>query len=196
MQKWQTTDSKIIVEDRWIKLRADTCVTPDGHTIAPFYVLEYSDWANCFVLDANNDVIMVRHYRHGIDDFVPELVSGGIEKDDDSRIEGMKRELAEEIGYTGGEVYQTGVGYPNPSSQNNKVYSFIAIGGQCNVKQKLEAGENLQIQKLSFPEFLDQISDPNIVYHSLSMASVFLAMNFIRKSDLDSLQEIKKLILF
>lgn len=130
MKKWQTTDSKILVEDRWIKLRADTCITPEGHTIAPFYVLEYSDWANCFVLDDNNDVIMVKHYRHGIDDFVLELVSGGIEKDDHSRIEGMRRELAEEIGYTGGEMYQTGISYPNPANQTNKVYSFIAIGGR------------------------------------------------------------------
>lgn len=44
---------------------------------------------------------MVKHYRHGVDEFVLELVSGGIEESDDSPTEGMRRELAEEIGYTG-----------------------------------------------------------------------------------------------
>lgn len=194
MNKWQTTDSKILVEDRWIKLRADTCVTPEGHTITPFYVLEYPTWANCFVIDNNNNVVTVKHYRHGVNEFVPELVSGGIDKNDTSPLEGMRRELAEEIGYTGGEIYQTGTSYPNPASQTNTLYSFIAIGGSCNAEQKLEASENLEIQKLSFVDFVKNMNDSNITYHSLSLASTFLAMNFIKKSDLDSLQNLKKLI--
>jgi 8-oxo-dGTP pyrophosphatase MutT (NUDIX family) len=194
MKKWQTTDSKIVVEDRWIKLRADTCTTPDGHTISPFYVLEYPDWANCFVLDDNNDVIMVKHYRHGASDFVLELVSGGINKDDSSHAEGMRRELAEELGYAGGEIYQTGISYPNASSHSNKLYTFIAIGGSCNAEQMLEAGETLQVQKLSFTDFAKHINGSGITYHSLSLASILLAMNFIKKSDLDSLQDLKKLL--
>jgi ADP-ribose diphosphatase len=195
MKKWQTTDSKIIIEDRWIKLRADTCTTSNGHTLAPFYVLEYADWANCFVIDDNNDVIMVNHYRHGIDDFVPELVSGGIEENDLSPMEAMRRELAEEIGYTGGEIYQTGVSYPNPAHQTNKLHSFIAIGGSCSIEQKLEMGETLQIQKLSLKDFIEYMNDPDIINHSLSLASILLAMNFIKKSDLNSLESLKKLSL-
>lgn len=192
MQKWQTTSSETIVEDRWIKLRADTCVTPEGHTIAPFYVLEYSAWANCFVIDSNNDVIMVNHYRHGVDEFVIELASGGVEENDSSPLEGMRRELAEELGYTGGELFQIGVSYPNPSSQNNKLYSFIAIGGTCSKEQQLEAGENLEIHKISFADFIKHINDPNIVNHSLSLATILLALNFIQHSNLDSFQSLKK----
>lgn len=194
MKKWQTTDSKILVEDRWIKLRADTCVTDDGHTITPFYVLEYSAWTNCFVIDNNYDVIMVKHYRHGIDDFVLELVSGGVEIDDLSPLEGIRRELAEELGYTGGEIYQTGTSYPNPSSQTNTLYSFIAIGGKCDSEQKLEAGENLEVQKLSSEEFIRHMNDSEITHHSLSLSTTLLAMNFIKKSDLDSFQRLKKLL--
>ena len=193
MEKWQTVDSKVLVEDRWIKLRADTCVTPEGHTIAPFYVLEYSDWANCLVLDDNNDVITVKHYRHGIDDFVPELVSGGVEEGE-SRIEGMKRELAEELGYTGGELYQTGISYANPASHNNKVYSFIAVGGRCDAEQKLEAGEHLEIQKLSFKDFVERFGGPDMISQSLHLTAAFFAMRFIKNSDLDSLQDLKKFL--
>lgn len=136
LEKWQTKDSKILVEDRWIKLRADTCITAEGHTVSPFYVLEYSAWANCFVIDESGDVVMVKHYRHGIDDFVLELVSGGIEEADTSPLEGMKRELAEELGYT----------------------------------------------------------DPDITHHSLSLASILLAVNFIKRSNLDMLQGVKRLL--
>lgn len=191
--KWKTTDSKYLVSDRWLKLRADTCVTPDGHTIEPFYVLEYGDWANCFVIDANNDVVMVKHYRHGVDEYIPELVSGAIEKSDASFTDGIKRELEEEIGYVGGEVYQVGVSYPNPASQTNKVYSFLAVGGSCTADQKLEAGENLYVEKTPLKELVQKMTDPNskVVYQSMHLTTIFFALNFIKQSSSDVLKALK-----
>jgi hypothetical protein len=43
---WTTVASKTLVKDRWIDLRADQCLTPNGHEISPYYVLTYSDWIN------------------------------------------------------------------------------------------------------------------------------------------------------
>jgi ADP-ribose pyrophosphatase YjhB (NUDIX family) len=196
LKKWKTNSSKYLVNDRWLKLRADSCTTPEGHIIEPFYILEYSDWVNCFVVDDNHDVVMVKHYRHGIGEYIPELVSGGLEKSDSSPTEGIKRELEEELGYVGGEVYQTGVSYPNPASQPNKVYSFIAVGGSCKQEQKLEKGENLQIMKFPLKNLTGMLEDKSsgIIYPSMNLASIFLALNFIKNSDLPGLQELKKLV--
>ena len=63
---WKTTASKYVVNDRWLKLRADTCLTPDGDVLDPWYVLEYPDWVNCVVVDAEDDIILLHHYRHGV----------------------------------------------------------------------------------------------------------------------------------
>jgi len=196
MEKWQTTNSKTIVDDIWLKLRVDSCTTPAGGKVDTYYVLEYGDWANCVVIDAENNLVMVRHYRHGIDKFVPEFVSGGIEKDDPSPAEGIKRELEEEIGYVGGEVYETGVSYPNPASQTNKVYSFLAIGGDCTKQPQLEAGESLSIEKVSLDELIESTENPGsgVIYQSMHIASLFFARSFIKRSSLDSLQGLKKLL--
>lgn len=149
LEKWQTNNSKYLVNDRWLRLRADSCTTPDGHSIEPYYVFEYSDWVNCFVIDDNNDVLMLKQYRHGANEYLLELVSGGLEGHDASPEEGIRRELEEELGYVGGEMHQLGTSYPNPANHTNKVYSFIAIGGSCKQAQKLEKGENLQTTKIS-----------------------------------------------
>lgn len=196
LRKWQTNSSKYLVNDRWLKLRADSCTTPDGHTIEPFYVLEYPDWANCFVIDENQDVIMVQHYRHGVDEYIPELVSGGLETTDGSPEDGIRRELEEELGYVGGEVYQTGVSYPNPASQTNKVYSFIAIGGSCKQEQKLEKGENLHIVKLPLKDLVKAIKDKNsgVIYQSMHLATIFFALNFIKESSNETAQKLKGLL--
>lgn len=196
LKKWQTNSSKYLVNDRWLKLRADSCTTPDGHTIEPFYVLEYPDWANCFVMDNNYDVIMVKHYRHGVDEYIPELVSGRLETGDASPEAGMKRELEEELGYVGGEVYQTGVSYPNPASQTNKVYSFIAFGGSRQKAQQLEAGESLQIIKVPLKDLVKMIEDKSsgVIYQSMHLTSIFFALNFIKQAEETVPQELKKLI--
>ena len=195
LQKWQTNSSKYLVKDRWLTVRADTCTTPEGHVIEPFYVLEYSDWANCFVIDENNDILMVRHYRHGVDEYVLELVSGGLELIDNSPESGMRRELEEELGYLGGDVMQIGTTYPNASSQTNKLHSFLAIGGSCRQAQKLEPGENLQIVRIPLKEFAQLLSPNNAeIFQSTHLVTMFLALEMIRRSELPALKELRKLL--
>lgn len=113
------------------------------------------------MVDENSDVLMVLHYRHGIDEYLPELVSGGVEGHDISPEEGIKRELEEELGYTGGEIHHIGTNYPNPANHTNKVHSFIAIGGSCSQAQKLEKGEDLQIIKVSLKKLADELETAN-----------------------------------
>jgi hypothetical protein len=38
---WKVTQSDYVLNNRWIRVRADACETPTGHVIAPYYVLEY-----------------------------------------------------------------------------------------------------------------------------------------------------------
>ena len=196
LKKWQTNSSKYIVNDRWLKLRADSCATPDGHIIEPFYVFEYSDWVNCFVVDDNNDVLMVLHYRHGIEEYLPELVSDGVEESDISPEEGIRRELEEELGYTGGEIHHIGTNYPNPANHTNKVHSFIAIGGRCTQTQKLEKGEDLHIIKVPFKKLANEIESRTLTtpYQSMHLLAMFLALKFIRHSQLKSVQKLKMLL--
>lgn len=194
MEKWQTTSSKTLINDKWLKLRVDSCVTPTGGKVNTYYVMEPNDWANCVVIDADANLVMVRHYRHAIHDFLLEFVSGGIEKDDSNPSTGIKRELEEEIGYVGGEIYQTGVSYPNPGLQTNKVYSFLAIGGQCSQQPKLEAGESLAIEKIPLVELIESVENPErgVIYQAMHIVSLYAALSFIKQSSVDSLQSIKR----
>lgn len=196
LPKWKTTNSEFLVKDRWIALRADSCITPAGAVIEPYYVLEYGDWANCFVIDENLDVLMVQNYRQGVGEYVTEFVSGGIETSDDSVTEGMKRELEEEIGYTGGQVHQVGVSYTNPGNQNNKLHSFFAFGGAITKDHRREAGETMVTLRLPLREAVAMLQDTTsgVCYQSFHLTTLAMALNFIRQSDLAELQEIKDVL--
>jgi ADP-ribose pyrophosphatase len=195
MQKWKTASSKTIVDDKWLKLRVDSCVTPAGGKVDAYYVMEPNDWANCVVLDSDGDLIMVRHYRHPIRDFVLEFVSGRIEKDDPSPLAGIKRELEEEIGYVGGEIYQTGVSYPNPGLQTNKVYSFLALGGACSKQPQLEVGESLSVERIALTKLVESIENSGFgeTFQAMHIVSLYAALAYVKKSSLPSLRDVQKL---
>lgn len=185
LRRWKTTRSHYVVKDRWLRLRADTCVTPTGDTIAPFYVLEYRDWVNCLPIDAENNAILVRHYRHGVQEYLPEVVSGGVEESDASPADAMRRELTEEIGYVDGELHELGISYPNPANQTNKVYSFVALGGVCEAAPEREPGETLEVVRLPLDDVLRTLRHPSseVVFQSMHLLTILLAASFLGYSD-------------
>lgn len=194
LPKWTINSSEYPVKDRWLTVRLDSATTPDGHTIDSYYVLEYSDWVNCLVVDDQDDVILVHQYRHGAGEYVTEVIGGGVEPDDASFEESIRRELEEESGYTGGDIYHIGSSYPNPANHTNKVHSFLAVGGSCSIDQRLEKGETLNRVKMPFGEFIKMMHEQNgdTVYPALHLATLFLAENFINRSNETKLQELKK----
>lgn len=191
---WTIDASKYIVNDKFLKLRADTCTTPQGGKVGTYYVLELADWVNCLAIDKDDNVIMLQHYRHGVGKYLSEFVGGIIEPTDASPQDAAKRELEEETGYTGGTLHHVGTGYPNPANHTNKVHSFLAVGGKIDRDQNLETGETIIVEKLPFKAMVEQMSAPGAVYPGLYVAALFHAINFIRASSDPALARLKKYV--
>ena len=192
---WTIDSSEYVVNDRFMKLRLDSCTTPQGGKVGTYYVLEYdADWVNCLAIDIDGNVAMLRHYRHGVRRHLSEFVGGGIEPEDTSPEAAARRELEEEAGYTGGTLYSVGVGYPNPANHTNKVHTFLAVGGSIDQDQNLEVGETITVEKIPFQEVLEQMRNPEAVYPSINIAAMFYVTNFIRTSSDSALQHLKKFI--
>ncbi len=191
---WTIDSSEYIVNDRFLKLRADACTTPQGGKVGKYYVLELADWVNCLAIDEDDNVIMLRHYRHGVQKYLSEFIGGGIETTDASPETAAKRELEEETGYTGGTFYHVGTGYPNPANHTNKVHTFLAVGGKIDRDQNLEVGESIVIEKIPFKTVVEQMSASDATYPSIYVAALFYAMNFIRSSSDPALEHLKKFV--
>lgn len=63
---WDILESKYIVKDEWLALRADRCQMPNGRLVEPYYVFEFPEWVNIVALTNKEEVILVKQYRHGI----------------------------------------------------------------------------------------------------------------------------------
>lgn len=191
---WTIDHSKYIVNDRYLKLRSDSCTTPEGGKIDAYYVLEMKDWVNCIVIDEDGNVIMLRHYRHGIQQYLMEFVGGGMEEGEVPE-DAARREVQEETGYIGGTFFHVGTSYPNPANHTNKVHTYLAVGGKISQGQNLEVGETLHLERIPFQTVIGEMSKPDSVYPALYLAALFHAINFIRASQDPALKPLKKYVL-
>lgn len=191
---WTIDSSKYIVNDRFLKLRSDICTTPEGGKVNGYYVLELNDWVNCIAIDNDDNVIIVQHYRHGVQKYIPEFIGGVIDDTDPSPMEAAKREMQEETGYTGGSYYHVGTSYPNPANHTNQVHTFLAVGGKIDHDQNLEAGETLIVKKVPFETVIQQMSAPDALYPALYITALFHVMNYIRTSSDPTLTHLKQYV--
>ena len=91
-----------------------------------FFVLEAPAWINIIPITPENDVVMVRQFRHGIGDFTLEIPGGMVDPEDPSPLLAARREMREECGYDSEDVVELGRVHPNPAIQPNYCYSFLA----------------------------------------------------------------------
>jgi len=123
--KWRVTASRYVHKDRWISVRADDCVTDEGAVVAPYYVLDYPDWVEVIALDADDNVLLVRQYRHGLGGMSIELPAGGMEPTDTDPVAAAVRELLEEAGCAG-DMSLIGETRPNAGTHSNRIHIVLA----------------------------------------------------------------------
>ncbi len=175
-QPWRVETSKTVVRDRWIDLRADDCVTPGGHTIAPYYVLTYPDWVHVVALTDDQELVLVEQYRHGAAKAILELPGGMIDPADATPLAAGQRELLEETGYAAHDWQSLGALYPNPAIQTNRCHGFLATGCRRVSELALEAGEEgMVVRCLPVADVLAGLST-GLLGNAMHVAAVLLAL--------------------
>lgn len=123
--KWKTITSEHVYETPIFKLLRHQR-EHEQRGVRDFYVLNAPAWVNVIPLTAEGEVVMVRQYRHGIEDFTLEIPGGMVDPEDDNPMAAARREMIEECGYDSAEISELGRVNPNPAIQPNYCYSFIA----------------------------------------------------------------------
>lgn len=146
IEPWEVISSRIVLEDRWIRVRADNCRRDDGVTIEPYYVLEYPDWVCVLPITSQGNVVLTKEYRHGVGSVVTGLPSGVRDRDDLTPEMTARRELLEETGYTSERIVTLGSLYANCTNQENMVHYFLALNAELTGPTALDTTEQIEIE--------------------------------------------------
>lgn len=178
VQKRTKTGSKLVIDDRWLRVTADECKTESGQVVAPYYVVHEPDWVQIYAVNTIAQVLTVRQYRYAADAFCTELPGGVVEADETPEF-AAKRELLEETGFVAGEWTYVGKLFANPARQTNAVHLFIAENLEALAGQQLEESEDLTWAFMSTAE-LDEEIEKGEFTQALHVASVLRAERVLR----------------
>lgn len=160
-KKWEILSSKYIINNRWLVIRQDSVLLPNGETINDYYVQESPNWIIVIAITEEGKYIIERQYRHGIQKIQYELCGGHIEEGEEP-LDAAKRELLEETGYEGGEWSLLMTSTPNPSSMTITCNAFLAKGVKRTGEQRLEATEDIDVMLMDKTEILSLMKNGNI----------------------------------
>jgi ADP-ribose pyrophosphatase len=157
-------------------VRIDTCELPDGKVIEGF-VIEYGDWATVVALTRQQEVVMVRQYRHGAQKVILEL-PGGASEAGESPLQAARRELLEETGYTSDNFIQIGCVSPNPANQTNLIYSFLAPDAYQAGSQNLDETEEIEVVLKPLEDVIAMAKKGELL-QSMQVSAIFFALAYL-----------------
>ncbi|MFM7610485.1 MAG: NUDIX hydrolase, partial [Alphaproteobacteria bacterium] len=143
---WRVAASRLIHADRWIRLRADSCITPEGAVLDPYYVLEYADWVHVVAVTDDDRLVVNHQYRHGAGCVHLELPGGVMDAADAGPVEAAARELREETGFAAREFRSVVSLSPNSATHTNRIHIVLAEGAYADGAQSLDAGEEIAVE--------------------------------------------------
>jgi ADP-ribose pyrophosphatase len=172
LKPWKVLESKYVRP----QFRIDKVELPNGKFLDAT-IFELSSWANIIALTKNNDVVLIKQYRHGVQEVLWEIPGGVVEDGEDS-LEGIKRELLEETGYTAAKFIQVGALYPNPAFQTNTMYCFLALGAELTGEQNFDDGEDIEVHLVPLDELV-AMTQRGEFPHALQVAALFYALAYL-----------------
>jgi len=169
-----------ILNSRYIhpRFRIDTVELANGKTFEPM-AFEFRTWANVLAITKNNEAVLVKQYRHGVQEILLEL-PGGVVDDGEDPLEGAKRELMEETGFGAGNIIEVGKIYPNPAIQQNSLYCYLATDVEKVGEQHLDEAEDIEVQLVPLDELI-QMAQEGKFLHALHVAVLFQALAHLKR---------------
>ena len=171
IRPWKLISSKKDSSFRIFEMRTDRVISPRTNKEHDFYVLESCEWVNVIPLTREEEVVLIRQYRHGIRQVTLEI-PGGLVEQGDSPEETAKRELREETGYMASEMILLGSVHANPAFLNNLCYSYLARDVTLSGAQEQDEKEDIEIVVKPLKEIPRLIKDGEIT-HSLILAAFY-----------------------
>lgn len=177
IQKWTLVKEEDVSPGPWFPLVKHTVKLANGNVIDDYYYSPLGDVAQVLALTKNNEVVLVKQYKHALGEVLIEL-PGGMQQKNRSIIESALNELEEETGIkaTANQLISLGKIANNPTKLNQITYGFILFDAEFNSVQKLDSTEDILILTKPAPEVLKMAINGEIY--------VTDSLNFILKAAL------------
>lgn len=134
-----------------------------------FSLIEAVDWVNVIALTPDDQVVLIRQYRPGLDQVCLEIPGGMVDAGETAET-AARRELQEETGYTATRWEVLGSTAPNPAIQNNRLWSYLALDAVPSHAPRPDGSEVIALETRSLADVQRALLDGRID-HALVVAA-------------------------
>jgi 8-oxo-dGTP pyrophosphatase MutT (NUDIX family) len=173
IKPWQRLDTEMVYTCRVFSLRRDRSRSPRTGSDHDFFILDACDWVNVVPLTADDGVVMVRQYRHGVGDFTLEIPGGMVDAEDPSPLVAARREMVEETGWDSVDLVELGAVHPNPAIQGNRLHTFVARGVENLHETHFDTTEETEVEIVPLAE-IPALVAAGTISHALVVSAFYL----------------------
>jgi 8-oxo-dGTP pyrophosphatase MutT (NUDIX family) len=174
---WRILSSSYPIATPFLRLRSDIVELPNGSVIEEYYVRETRGFAVIFALTPEDDVILVRQYKHGAQRSVLELPAGSIDPGETAAACAV-RELAEETGYLGDPPELVGTYLADPTNSDGSFHLFLIRNAVQSLAQSLDVTEDIAVERAALSGLRSLVRGGDIVTGS-HVASVYATLEHL-----------------
>ena len=178
MADWETTDSKIVYENPWMKVREDKIIRPGGAPGMYGYLVHRSAGVMVIPVSPDGELYLISQYRYPVGKTMWEFPSGSSEGKD--ILEAAAMELKEESGMTSPRLQRIGTSYSMPglsSLELEIVIAWDAVETGKDIASMHDEGIG-EVMKTSFNEALAMAYRGDIICGE-TLACLCLATPFL-----------------
>src|SRR5688572_9530767 len=149
--RWQKLGERPQLQTRIFDVIGTRYRHPARSTEREFVVINAPDWVNVVALTTDGQLVLVRQFRYGINEFSLEIPGGVIDAGEDP-VEAGVRELREESGFVGRNARLLGSVHPNPAMQSNRCHLVLVEDAQRSAELDWDPDEEMEIVTLPVDE--------------------------------------------
>ncbi|HEX6811573.1 MAG TPA: NUDIX hydrolase [Planctomycetota bacterium] len=168
---WERLGDETLLQYKVFRVRKSRRRSPRTGADIGFFLLDTMDWVNVLPITADQQVVMVRQYRHGSGRVSLEIPGGLIDAHETDPAAAAARELREETGYEAGQLEPLGVMNPNPSMMTNRCFSYLATGCRLVGGLEMDPGEDIEVVTVPLAE-LDDVLGRGEIDHAIVLATI------------------------
>jgi 8-oxo-dGTP pyrophosphatase MutT (NUDIX family) len=157
---------------RILKVRQDVVADPRTGHEQPRVIIDSPDWVNVIAVTREEQLVLIRQYRFGIEASTLEIPGGLVEPGEEPAV-AAARELEEETGYVPARVVPLGWVHPNPAIQSNRCHSFLALDCVKAHEGRQDQGEDIRVELVPRGQAPRLIREGHIT-HSLVVVAFLL----------------------
>ena len=168
---WKRKESKRLSNCKVFEVFESISISPMTGEQHSFYYIDTADWVNVIPVTRDNEVVMVRQFRHGSQEVSLEIPGGLVDPGEQPEL-AARRECLEETGYAVGSISALGPLNPNPALFANSLHTYVAEGCVLTSEIKNTNTEYTEVELVGVPKLPELLSNGSI-NHALVNATLW-----------------------